>query len=79
MASELYPDTLYDVLSQGNPVQFSSWRLRDTATPTDKEYESIYNVLNGNTNILRDDTLYFSTFMMTSNLDVQIENHYFCY
>lgn len=79
MASDLYPDTLYDVLSQTNPVQFTSWKNRDKAEPTEKEYQSIDNVLNGNTNLLRDDTLYFSTFMMTSNLDVQIENHYFCY
>ncbi len=79
MASDLYPDTLYEVLSQKNPVQFSSWKNRDKAMPTEKEYQSIDNVLNGNTNLLRDDTLYFSTFMMTSNLDVQIENHYFCY
>lgn len=79
MASELYPNTLYEVLSQKNPVQFSSWKNREKAEPTEKEYQSIDNVLNGNTNILRDDTLYFSTFMMTSNLDVQIENHYFCY
>lgn len=79
MASDLYPDTLYEVLSQKNPVQFSSWKNRSKAMPTEKEYQSVYNVLNGNTNLLRDDTLYFSTFMMTSNLDVQIENHYFCY
>lgn len=79
MASDLYPDTLYEVLSQTNPVQFTSWKNRDKAEPTEKEYQSIDNVLNGNTNLLRDDTLYFSTFMMTSNLDVQIENHYFCY
>ena len=79
MASDLYPDTLYEVLSQNNPVQFTSWKNRDKAKPTEKEYQSIDNVLNGNTNLLRDDTLYFSTFMMTSNLDVQIENHYFCY
>lgn len=79
IASDLYPDTLYEVLSQKNPVQFSSWKNRTKAVPTEKEYQSVYNVLNGNTNLLRDDTLYFSTFMMTSNLDVQIENHYFCY
>lgn len=79
MASDLYPDTLYDVLSQKHPVQFSSWKNREKASPTETEYQSIYNVLNGNTNLLRDDTLYFSTFMMTKNLDVQIGNHYFCY
>lgn len=79
MASDLFPDTLYDVLSQKKPVQFSSWKLRDTATPTDKEYNSIYEVLNGNTNILRDDTLYFATKKLKSNLDKKIGDHYFCY
>ena len=79
MASDLYPDTLYDVLSQGNPVQFVSWKNRDKAQPTEKEYDSIYNVLSGNTNLLRNDTMNFSTFMLTPNLDVQICCHYFCY
>lgn len=79
MASDLYPDTLYDVLSQKNPVQFCSWKNRNLAQPSEKEYQSIYDVLNGNTNLLRDDTLYFSTQMLTSNLDVKICCHYFCY
>lgn len=79
MASDLFPDTLYDVLSQKNPVQFSSWKLRDKAKPTEKEYNSIYEVLNGNTNILRDDTLYFATKKLKSKLDIKIGEHYFCY
>lgn len=79
MASDLYPDTLYDVLSQNNPVQFSSWKRRDKAQPTETEYQSIYNVLNGNTDLLRNDTMNFSTYPLTSNLDVKICCHYFCY
>lgn len=79
IASDKYPDTLYDVLSQGNPTQFCSWKNRDIARPTDKEYQSIMNVLNGNTNILRNDTLYFSTEPLTSRLDVMIGAHSFCY
>lgn len=79
MASEQYPDTLYDVLSQKNPVQFCSWKNRDIAKPTEKEYQSIENVLNGNTNILRNDTLYFSTEPLTSRIDVIIGGHSFCY
>lgn len=78
MSMDMYPDTLYGVLSQKDPVQFCSWELRDTAMPTDKEYQSIYNVLYGNTHILRDDTIYFSTFNLTSNIDVKICCHYFC-
>lgn len=79
MASELYPDTLYDVLSQQNPVQFCSWKNRGIAEPTEKEYQSIYNVLEGKTNILRNDTLYFSTEPLTPNLDRRIGGHSFCY
>lgn len=79
MVSDKYPDTLYDVLSQKNPVQFCSWKNRDIAKPTEKEYQSIENVLNGNTNILRNDTLYFSTEPLTSRLDVMIGGHSFCY
>lgn len=79
MASDLYPDTLYDVLSQKNPVQFCSWKNRNHAEPTEKEYQSIKQVLNGNTSILRNDTLYFSTKPLTSNTDVRIGGHSFCY
>lgn len=79
IASEKFPNTLYEVLSEKNPVQFASWKLRDTAEPTAKEYTSIQTVLEGNTNILREDTLYFATKKLTRNLDVQIGGHYFCY
>lgn len=79
MASEKYPNTLYDVLSQKNPVQFCSWKNRSIAKPTEKEYQSIYQVLEGNTNILRNDTLYFSTVALTPNLDTRIGGHSFCY
>lgn len=79
MASGQYPDTLYDVLSQNDPVQFCSWKNRDIAKPTEKEYQSVYEVLNGNTNILRNDTLYFSTEPLTPRLDVKIGGHSFCY
>lgn len=79
MTSDLYPNTLYEVLSQKNPVQFCSWKNRDRAKPTEKEYASIYEVLNGNTALLRNDTMYFSTYMLTSKLDVKIGGHSFCY
>ena len=78
-ASEKYPDTLYDVLSQGNPTQFCSWKNRERANPTEKEYTSIHEVLNGNTHILRNDTLYFSTEPLTPRLDQKIGGHSFCY
>ena len=79
MGSEKYPDTLYDVLSQGNPTQFCSWKNRERANPTEKEYTSIHEVLNGNTHILRNDTLYFSTEPLTPRLDQKIGGHSFCY
>ena len=79
MTSDLFPDTLYDVLSQKNPTQFSSWKLRDKATPTEKEYNSIYAVLEGESEILREDTLYFATKKLKKGLDVKIGDHYFCY
>lgn len=79
MVSDLFPDTLYDVLSQKKPTQFSSWKHREKAKPTEKEYNSIYEVLNGNSNILREDTLYFATKKLKSKLDVKIGGHYFCY
>lgn len=79
MSSDKYPNTLFDVLSQQNPVQFCSWKNREIADPTEKEYQSIYNVLEGKTNILRNDTLYFSTEPLTPNLDCRIGGHSFCY
>lgn len=79
MVSEKFPDTLYDVLSQKKPVQFASWKLRDQAEPTEKEYTSIYAVLNGETSVVREDTVYFATKKLTRNLDVKIGGHYFCY
>ena len=79
IVSEEFPNTLYDVLSQKNPTQFASWKLRDKAEPTEKEYASIYAVLAGETSVLKEDTIYFATKKLTRNLDVQIGGHYFCY
>lgn len=79
MTSGKFPTTVYEVLSQGNPVQFCSWKNRDRAEPTEKEYQSIQNVLDGKTSILRNDTLYFSTEPLTPCIDRQIGGHSFCY
>ncbi len=79
MASGLFPDSLYDVLSQKNPVQFCSWKNVGIAKPTEKEYDSIRQVLNGESNLLRTDTVYFSTTPLTSHTDVRIGGHSFCY
>ena len=77
--SEDFPNTLYDVLSQKNPTQFASWKLRNTAEPTEKEYTAIYEVLSGKTSLVKNDTVYFATKKLTRNLDVKIGGHYFCY
>lgn len=79
MISKDFPDTLYDVLSQKNPTQFASWKLRNTAEPTEKEYTAIYEVLTGKTSLVKNDTVYFATKKLTRNLDVKIGGHYFCY
>ena len=79
MASERFPNSLYDVLSQRNPVQFCTWKNRESARPTEKEYQSITQVLDGNTSILRNDTIYFSRRPLTRNLDRVIGGHSFCY
>ena len=79
IVSDEFPNTLYDVLSEKNPTQFASWKLRDSARPTEKEYNSIYKVLNGETSVVGENTLYFATKKITRNLDVKIGGHYFCY
>lgn len=79
VASVSFPGTVYDVLSQKNPVQFSSWKDRGKAAPGEAEYQTIENVLNGNTAILRNDTLYFSRSPLTSRVDARIGAHSFCY
>jgi len=79
MISEEFPDTLYDVLSQKNPTQFASWKLRHTAEPTENEYAVINAVLAGETSVVSENTLYFATKKLTRNLDVKIGGHYFCY
>lgn len=79
IVSEDFPNTLYEVLSEKEPVQFASWKLRDTAKPTEKEYTSIYEVLTGKTSIVKNDTVYFATKKLTRNVDIKIGGHYFCY
>jgi len=79
IVSDKFPDTLYDVLSQDDPVQFCSWKNRDNATPTEKEYESINTVLNGESELLKENTVFFATSPHNKNIDIQIGGHYFCY
>ncbi len=64
--------------ARGEPVEGQE-AVVEVAQPTEKEYQSLDNVLNGNTNILRNDTLYFSREALTPNLDKRIGDHSFCY
>lgn len=74
--SNLFPNTLYEVLSQSG--QFSSWNLKGSAIPGDMEYTAIENVLNGTSESTTIDTLYFSTSPQNNNITTVIGNHYFC-
>lgn len=74
--SSQYPNSLYEVLSQRG--QFSSWISVSSASPTNKEFSSIQNVLEGNTNHTTTQTLYFSTSPRNSHISAQIGNHFFC-
>lgn len=69
--------SLYDVLSRKKA--FSTWKNRKTAKPTEDEYKAIHNVLNGETEILDFDVVYFSTFPRNDLIARHIGNHYFCY
>ena len=75
---EDFPNTLEDVLSQ--PKQFSTWKNRnlDAATPTDEVYNSIDNVLSGETHILPYETVYFGVSAENKNKQTVIGNHVFC-
>ena len=76
MIHEYFQGSLYEVLSSRN--QFSTWKNKNIAKPTDSEYDAINKVLNGKTNILPIDTVYFSTSPRNSNIVAHIGCHYFC-
>lgn len=71
-----FQGTLYHVLSKKN--QFSTWDDRYKSNPTKKEYKNIKAVLNENTNILKLDTVYFSTTPRNNKVDKHIGGHWFC-
>lgn len=80
--SPLFPDTVHEVLSQeGNGiVQFTSWKNRNlnAAEPTQQVIDSINAVLEGKTNILPYETLYFSVEGENYKVETVIGNHVFC-
>lgn len=71
-----FSDTLLEVLSDKG--EFSTWKNVDNAKPTEKEYENIYKVLRGETNILTEEYVYFSTSPRNNKDVIKIGNHYFC-
>ena len=77
---EDFPNTLEGVLSQSNPVQFTTWKNRNSkaATPTEEVYESIHCVLSGQTDILPFETVYFGRTAQNNKIQIEIENHVFC-
>lgn len=80
--SELYPDTVYEVLSQTDcgVRQFSSWKNRNSqsAVPSERVKKNVRAVLNGETRILPFKTLYFSQKGENPEIQAVIGNHVFC-
>lgn len=79
MYDEDFPDTLEGVLSQSG--QFTVWKNRKSkaANPTEEVYESIHYVLNGQTNVLPYETVYFSRGGEPGKEEqINIDNHVFC-
>lgn len=75
--SEAFPDTIYEVLSQKNA--FATWKLLDTANPTEREMEITLEVVKNQwKKLLTDDTVYFSTEPINKNVTAHIGNHWFC-
>lgn len=76
MYSDLFPDTLEGVLSQNG--QFVTWSYRNSANVTDTVRKNVKRVLQGKTNVLPYNTLYFSVAPQNSKIQEQIGGHYFC-
>ena len=75
---ERFPDTIYEVLSQGG--QFSTWRNRYIAEPTQQIYDAIEQVLNESETVLDKDVLFFSTMGFKGRQTYEkIGGHVFCY
>ena len=76
MIDENYQGTLEEVLS--TPGQFSTWENRHISNPTEEIYESIDMVLNGQSDILSYEVLYFATTANGRTIVKEIEDHVFC-
>lgn len=78
MKNEAFPSNLYDVLSQENPTQFVTWKIRHKSAPTEETYQAIDEVLAGTAdeNITNVNYLYFSR-GKGSDKAVKIGDHWF--
>lgn len=75
MISDKFGGSLYEVLSSKR--QFSTWRMRYKANPTSDEFNVIYDVLEGRSNHLAKDYVYFSTKRVNGKGFIKIGNHWF--
>lgn len=78
MISDSFPNTLEEVLSQDNPVQFVTWDFIEKGEPTEKEYNMIYAALNGEKEVLTTEYVYFARGKQNNNDPIRIGDHWFC-
>lgn len=70
-----FPNTVYDVLRERG--QFETWGSRNSASPTETQYNAIYNALYGEL-ILDEDVVFFATRAENKNVWGTIGGHTFC-
>ena len=73
-----YPNTLREVIFQKGQFAVVSRYEKGLGLVREKELKNIKLVLEGKTNILPDDTVYFATRPLTDRVVVKIGVHYFC-
>lgn len=72
-----FPNTVKGVLSQADPVQFSTWKNRANAQPTQEQYDAIDATLLTTEPILLPEVLYFASVDMNRTRYERIGNHNF--
>ena len=70
-----FPNSIYDVIFQKG--QFSNAYMIHSITATEKEYLNAKKVLMGETDILKENVVYFSTAPQNDRIYKIIGNHYF--
>lgn len=78
VASPEWPNTVHGVLSQKR--QFSTWKNVNSgnAAPSDRIMNNLNIVLNGGSNILPSNTVFFSRGPQNKRIQAHIGGHYFC-